>query len=400
MSHSTIENRTQRLALRLEAIPIVTYGIILINVAAYLLSRGDLHHAVLNYGLIPSEIRIGRLFICNFLHDGPVHLALNMLQLYLFGRRIERVTGKLEYCMFYIGACFAASLLHVGIVYATLPPYYATRAIVGASGAVAGVMGVYAVRFHRENLRIDRAQIPALLVIMVFMLVQLILGILGLYRDNLLGFNLRHVAYWSHLGGFGFGVAVALLGNMALQGEREYLTANADASESEDNLLEAAREYELLLTYDPDNAFAYAQLGRIWALLREESQSLPYYNTAIDLFSHQGREEEALEVSEQMTQFWKSASLSPDVRFRLATYLDESGQPRKAEMEFRRIADLFPESPEAQMSLLKVGVIRLTEMNDPAGAVSTLTSFLNCYPDSEWRKFAEETIERARNENV
>ena len=108
---------------------------------------------------------------------------------------------------------------------------------------------------------------PVLLVIMLFALIQLIFAVFGLSRSEFLGFGLRHVAYWSHIGGFIFGIGVALLANMALHGQRDYLIDLAKKEYNAGNTLEATQCYEQLIKYDPDNAEAYAELGRLWAIL-------------------------------------------------------------------------------------------------------------------------------------
>lgn len=382
----------------LQQLPVATLGIIVLNVTATVLAYCDpIYYRcyVESYGLVPHSFRVGGLFTSTFLHDGYVHLALNMLFLLVFGSAVERVMGRLEYVLFYIGACFVSSLAHVAIVLGTLPPEFETRAMVGASGAIAGVMGVYAVRFHRQVFRFWGMVMPALLLVMAWLVLQIGLGVLGLYRDEIFGLGLKQVGYWSHLGGFGFGIVIALLSNMALQGEREYLTAQARRHESEDNILEAIRDHEMLLKYDPDNACSHVELGRLWALLEEEEESLRCYQVGIELCAAQGREERALAAVEEMRGFWPRSHLAPSTQFRLASYLEEAGEPRKAVRMFRDIAELSPESAEAQMSLLKIGQLQLGSLSDPESAAATLTGFIDRYPSSEWRPFATEALARA-----
>ncbi|MGQ9455100.1 MAG: rhomboid family intramembrane serine protease [Armatimonadota bacterium] len=399
---NTITDRLLGLAGR---VPFVTLGIILMNCLATYLARRDMtfyETYVLSYGLIPEQFRVGRLLSSTFIHDGYLHLALNMSALYLFGREVERVMGKLEYIMFYVGACFAASLLHVVIVlYAMMPAYYASRPMVGASGAVAGVMGIYAVRFHRRIFRFAGVEISALLIIMTWLLFQLVLGIVGLYRDIFLGIGVKQIGYWSHLGGFGFGIVVALLANMALDGERDYLTTQAKHSESEGNLLEAIQYHETLLRYEPDNANSHAEIARLWAILNEKEESLRHYLTAIELFIVNGKEEKAFPVSEEMIRFWPSAQLSPEMRFRLATYLEESGQPDRAVAEFQQITQQNPDCIEAEMSFLKAGHLQLRALGNPESARSTLEELLERYPNSDWGTYARQLLNEitAQREN-
>lgn len=376
-------------------IPYATLAIIAINVVIAVFTSEQMSYVVRRHGLVPASVKLPNMISANFIHDGYLHLGINMILLYIFGRGVERVMGRIEFVIFYIGACLAASVLHVAIVLASLPEFYEKRALIGASGPVAGVMGIYAVRFHRKVFRLGGTRLPALLFIGGWLMLQLALGILGLYRDSFLGLGLKQVGYWSHLGGFAFGIVVALAANMALQGEREHLIAQAERHYSDGNLLEATQSLESLLRYDPDNAFAHAELARLWAILEEEDQSVPSYQVAIALYISQGQEERALERAEEMKQFWPSSSLSAPMRFRLATYIEEAGQPERAIRAFREIVEESPDSAEAQMALLKIGQLQLSVLHDSASAAGTLRDFLDRYPESEWRKFAQETLVRA-----
>jgi membrane associated rhomboid family serine protease/TolA-binding protein len=392
-----------KLAQTLKRLPLLTLAIIAANVIVYLFTWRDFGSSAYSadvspihvYGLIPSHIRVGKMITSCFLHAGIGHLLVNMVMLFLFGRDVERAMGKLEYGMFYIGACLASSILHAAVVLAALPVYYADQPVVGASGAVAGVVAIYAVRYHRKVFDFFGVAIPALAVILVWLVMQMALGVIGLYRDTFLGLGLKQVSYWSHLGGFTFGLVTALASNMALQGEREHLIAEAERNYDAGATLEATHRYEALIKCDPDNPFAHAELGRLWAILEEEDQSLPYYMMAIELYILQGKEGEALARADEMKRFWPNATIAAQTRFRFASYLEESGRTERAIHAFRRLAEDAPESVEAEMALLKVGQLQLSYRNDPAAARSTLEGFLTQYPQSEWRRFAEETLTRA-----
>lgn len=388
----------------IKSIPIITFGIIIANVIVYIITTRDNAGSAFQelsapfiYGLIPSHLHIGKMLSANFIHASPVHLIVNMGLLYLFGRDVEKVMGKLEYAIFYLGACFASSILHVAIVFATLPPYYADIPVVGASGAVAGVMAIYMVRYHRRVFNFFGLQLPAIVIILGWLLAQLVFGVLGLYRDSIAFIGLKQVSYWAHLGGFTFGIITALVTNMALQGEREHLIDEARKRYDEGNLLEATQRYEQLLRYDPDNAYAHAELGRLWAILEEEDQSLPYYQMAIELYINQGKEGEALLRAEEMKRFWPEAVVAAPNRFRFASYLEDSGHTEHAIQALRKIVEEEPESVEAQMSLLKIGQLELSVRHDPVSAITALHEFLERYPTSEWRKFAEKVLNRAQS---
>ncbi len=380
---------------RINDLPWATIGIILANVIITIIASHDFEGSALDYGLMPGNVSVGRAISASFLHDGFVHLSMNMLLLYFFGASMERAMGRLEFVLFYVGACLASAIMQVAIIHAALPPYYATQVVVGASGAVAGVMGLYTVRYHRKIIKIGGVEVSALLLILLWLLMQVGFGIIALYREDFIGLRLRYVAYWSHLGGFAFGIITALIANMALQGEREYLIAEGKRNYDQGNLLEAARNYEMLLRHDPDNALAYAKLGRLWAIMDEEALSLPNYRNAVKFYIREGHEDLAIKIAVEMKRFWPEFMLSPGEKFRLASYLEEIGKLERAILAFEEIFDKSPTSEEAQMSLLKVGQLQLASLHKPDAAINTLTKFLDHYPESEWKPFAQEMIEKA-----
>lgn len=357
--HSVMASkRIYNLAHRMQQLPLVTLSIILLNVLVVIFTYNDMGAVAKDYGLVPGRISFSRLLISNFLHDGFVHLTLNMFLLYVFGCDMERVLGKLKYLVFYLGACLVGAIVHALVVYAALPPYYAILPVIGASGAVAGVVGIYAVRFHRRAFHFMGMELPALFVIMCWLALQLVLGIAGLHVDSIYGLNIKLVSWWSHLGGFAFGIVVALIGNQALLGERDYLLAKAAENYENGNLPGAVGDYETLLKYDPENPLIYAELGRLWGILGEDLHSVSYYHTAIELYICQKREQEALAVADELKEAWPETALSAVTQMHLASYLANTGQISQAIKAYRQIVEDNPRSEEAQVSLQRISELQ------------------------------------------
>jgi membrane associated rhomboid family serine protease len=141
-----------------------------------------------------------------FLHAGWLHLGGNMLFLWIFGDNVEDALGKLAYLAFYLLGGLAAVALQFGLApNSTIPN-------VGASGAIAAVLGAYIVLYPRARILtvvffflITLIELPALVVLGLWFVLQLFQGVSGLAAQVNGG-----VAYWAHVGGFGFGVVVAL----------------------------------------------------------------------------------------------------------------------------------------------------------------------------------------------
>ena len=208
-------------------VPIVTRTLILINVVAFLyeFSLGpDLRAFMLAWGFVPARLsyslHVGgeplpgvalTVLSSMFLHGGWAHLIGNMWYLWIFGDNVEDRLGHFGYLVFYLVAGAIAALVQ----YATQPD--AQLPTVGASGAIAGVLGAYAVAFPRARvitlvpllIFFQVLPLPALLVLGLWFVYQFLFGALSLSASGVSG----GIAFWAHIGGFAFGaVAMLLLG--------------------------------------------------------------------------------------------------------------------------------------------------------------------------------------------
>lgn len=192
--------------------PWVTYGLVFINVAMFLLtlpvfSGGE--WLWVRLALYPLAVTHGELIwgllTHMFLHGGIMHLAGNMLFLWIFGDNLEEQLGRLGFLAFYLAAGFVAAGAQVAAEPSSAIP------MVGASGAIAGVMGGYLLLFPRARVDIVAIFIvffkvftlPAWVVLGVWLAIQ----IFGGYTTPGDGGG---VAYWAHAGGFVAGVLLAL----------------------------------------------------------------------------------------------------------------------------------------------------------------------------------------------
>ncbi|MGD2178000.1 MAG: rhomboid family intramembrane serine protease [Anaerolineae bacterium] len=200
--------------------PIVNTGLIALNVLIFLfetvaLSSEPLHQFTYSWGLVPADFwRVGSLrswitlFTSMFLHGGWWHLISNMLALYIFGDNIEDRVGHVLYLVFYLLSGVAAGGAHlVAYSQSTIPT-------VGASGAIAGVLGAYLVLYPRARVLtlvpifyfLRLIEIPALVYLGFWFISQLFNGLFALTAADV--FQSGGVAWWAHIGGFVFGLAV------------------------------------------------------------------------------------------------------------------------------------------------------------------------------------------------
>jgi len=202
--------------------PYFTYGLIGMNVLVFLheisLSNLQLEQFFQLYAVIPQELTINwsgewtTLFTSQFLHGGWWHLISNMVYLWVFGNNIEDRLGHFRYLLFYLtcGAIAALCQWFIGM-YSTIPS-------LGASGAISGVLGAYLIWFPHARITtlvflgffITTINIPALVIIGIFFIQNLIAGFASLQTAAKMSVETGGVAYWAHLGGFVVGSIFAL----------------------------------------------------------------------------------------------------------------------------------------------------------------------------------------------
>jgi membrane associated rhomboid family serine protease len=193
------------------------------------LSLGQgLEPALFDVAFIPARFWISPLhplniigiFVSMFLHGGWLHLGGNMLYLWIFGDNIEDRLGHFRYLIFYLLCGIVATLAHAFFNPSSRMPS------IGASGAIAGVLGAYILLFPRAQVTtlipifffITIREIPAFIILGLWFVLQLFVGVasLGVAEGNAGG-----VAYFAHIGGFVAGmVLIALMGGMRRRAPR------------------------------------------------------------------------------------------------------------------------------------------------------------------------------------
>lgn len=206
-------------------VPIVNYLLIAANVLVFILMWlvGSAQESVVyQFAMIPANYQDGvdlgdvaDLFISMFMHAGLAHIGGNMLYLWIFGDNVEDQLGSGRYLIFYLVGGLIASFTHLLTNPGSQIP------TVGASGAIASVLGAYLVLFPYSRIVtaiafgffIRLTMIPAVIVLGLWFVLQLFSGVLSMGGPDVGG-----VAFWAHAGGFVAGVVMAkLLGSGAGQ---------------------------------------------------------------------------------------------------------------------------------------------------------------------------------------
>ena len=190
----------------------VTTAIIVMNVFVFVLELMGGDEFVKQWSVIPADIIAGQHWItiltAMFMHGGFVHILGNMVFLWAFGPELEDAMGRLRYLVFYLLSGIVASLAQIAAMPSSTVPN------LGASGAIAGVMGAFLITYPRDQIRTVLllgiftriTMIPAALLIGLWFLIQLFDGV-GAVADVQTG----GVAYMAHVGGFLFGALTGRL---------------------------------------------------------------------------------------------------------------------------------------------------------------------------------------------
>jgi membrane associated rhomboid family serine protease len=194
--------------------PIVTLTLIAANILVFFHESQLSSHAfprfIYTWGLTPSLFTSSpfsgglNIFTSMFLHGGWLHLLSNMWVLFVFGHNVEASMGGFRYLIFYLLAGAAAALLQIYVQPGSPTP------MIGASGAIAGVLGAYLILFPRARIAslvfliifFTILEIPAAIYLLLWMGLQVYSGLFGAGSE---------IAWWAHIGGFLFGAVMVSL---------------------------------------------------------------------------------------------------------------------------------------------------------------------------------------------
>src|SRR6266487_3214896 len=197
--------------------PFINIILILANVLAFLyetqMGPSTLKGFIFTWGLIPSHFWSDpasawiTIFTAMFLHGGWFHIISNMWFLFIFGDNVEERMGSFRYLIFYLLSGAAAGLLQAYV----LPT--STEPMIGASGAIAGVLGAYLISFPRSRIAslvpilfiFTIIEVPAVIFLVFWFVSQLYSGLFAMQGANASG-----IAWWAHIGGFLFGVIMVV----------------------------------------------------------------------------------------------------------------------------------------------------------------------------------------------
>ena len=192
-------------------VPLITYALLALNVLFFFVEQSGGDAFIGKWAFVPRRFLANpsgdfpTLFTSIFMHAGWVHLGGNMLYLWIFGDNVEDRFGHIKFIIFYLLCGLAATFAQLAFSLGSNVPN------LGASGAIAGVLGAYILLFPQGKVKVLRGQqviqVPALIVIGIWIVLQLFSGIGSIANTVQTG----GVAYMAHIGGFLAGFALTFL---------------------------------------------------------------------------------------------------------------------------------------------------------------------------------------------
>lgn len=364
------------------------------------------------FGFVPAKFNVLGLITCLYLHGGWLHLIGNMLFLWVMGGAIEDKWGIPTYIIFYHVSGIVASLIHYLASPSSISP------TIGASGAVAGLMGAFLIRYYKTKIKIayllfmyvGKFQIPAWVVLPLWFGDQ--------YFNAITYKGMTGVAVWAHIGGFLFGALFAVV--LVLTGiEKKFLSPPQQKGGEEkvwkkeetvladtlDRNIEIGKElaakgkfadalisFHAALSANPSNLevlkllyFTNLKMGNMEEVLQTAAK-------ITDLLILQNRFEETAEVYKEVKKVYPSAVFPVRTQYNIARTLHNLRSYPEAARAYYEFAVTYPENQIAPKAMFAAAEVLLMNMKDTQNSYKILTYLNQRYPDHINKQKAMEYI--------
>jgi len=341
---------------RLQSFPYATVSLIVANLFVYFVLQQGLGRD--NFSLVATRFEWWMPVTYMFAHGGFWHLAGNMLFLWVFGAHAEDALGRGRYLLVYFSAGFFSGLLHVMSSYLFYPADLQVG-LIGASGAIMGIVALFALRFHGVNVRFF---FWWWWFIRVFMVRALWVGI-GYVAYNLLSALIAAampgggVAYWAHIGGFIAGAAWAFALRLPGEGTDELRQDEVSRLIASGAWAAAVSVLEERLTHRPGDPELHHQAATCYEMIRGgRPLAIRHWNEYLRLMLLANRVEAAATQFRRLIGFQsqiKPEDFDPAVLLRMGTALERMGDARMAVSAWLAIPRGHHDSPEAPTASLR-----------------------------------------------
>jgi membrane associated rhomboid family serine protease len=377
-----------------EGVTWVTYSIIFINILVFYIIEPTLglEYLAKNLIFLPYEPNVWNVpvsaFTAIFLHAHPMHLWGNMIFLWAVGTVVERRIGAAKFLVLYLATGLVGELVFTA-VYSV---FLGTAAHgLGASGAISGVMGIFAVRCYFKTMVFPlpilgifslilpinlKVKLNSLVIIGLFFMADLSGGI-----GQITGTGFSNVGHWVHLGGMVSGIVFALC--MGLEKgavEERHLEIGIEASNTRIGIGKGEDSLRIALGQNPDNPEALLHLARIRSKSTLTDEGMDLYQKAVGILARTKPAEAAKVFKEYFGKYFKG--VEPVVQMKLASVFHKDGDLDIASRCLEMLADSAETPPEIREKATYHCARILEEMGLDDAATRYYRLLLTTFPNS------------------
>lgn len=336
-----------------------------------------------------------------FLHASWMHLLGNLLYLQVFGPPLEDRLGHVKFLFYFLIMGVAGNLAH-GVTSALDLLGQGGYGVMGASGAIAGLLGFSLIRFYDARVQVawwvlaplggqnkaGRSMIPLAAAALFWLMLQIVHALVA-------GETGANVSFGAHFGGFGLGLLLAVVMGELNAGRTEAVGARAARYFRQGQFHAAAGSWTEYLARSPQDLDARLELARSLKLCHQQGESLKNFRRVYNLLAEEGRISEALEVFDEACRGHHGHWLAPRDLAKAAYYKERQLDFPGALNAYRMLYEAYPDHPEGQRALVRVIVLYHGKVADPVQADLWLRRAWEQMPPGSWREFLEREFKLA-----
>ena len=365
----------------------------------YFPDRGPCHPFDLVF--IPGSGSPWTVLTALFLHGNWMHLLGNLIYLQVFGPPLEDRLGHVKFLVYFLVLGVAGNLAH-GLTSALDLLGQGGYGVMGASGAIAGLLGFSLLRFYDARVQVGwwvlaplggqnkagRSMIPLTAAVAFWLLLQIVYALIASETG-------ANVSFGAHLGGFGLGLLLALVMGELEAGRTEAVGARAARYFRQGQFHAAAGSWTEYLARAPQDVNALVELARAQKLCRQEGESGKNFRRAYLILVEAGRIAEALEVFDEACRGRGGHWLAPRDLAKAAYYKERQLDYTGALNAYRLLYEAYPDHPEGQRALVRVIVLYHGKVADRIQADLWLRRAHEQMPPGSWREYLEREFKLA-----
>lgn len=333
------------------------------------------------WGFVPAQPSLASAFTSLFVHANALHWIKNALFLALFGWYVERALGSARWLVLYLLSGLGAIALHWAMSL-TLQPALYREGLVGASGAISGLVGYFALRFYRHQVRLLWASpsrwglaIPMWVGVVLWVVLQGLGAIVEAGQPTP-----SEVGYWAHLGGFATGLTLAVLWGAGAASEREYAVQQAEQALQQGAAGEALHHLQPLLRLPRPEPYWLYLKGAAWALLGDHEEAANALTNALQHALQHANYATAAQAADLLAELNQLSALDPPVLRQLFQQAECHRDLPRA-LRWLESLTLSPDAPNRPEWLL-LRARWLQQQGDADTACALLQQLMREYPDS------------------